>query len=255
MPSIFITGAASGIGKATALLFAQKGWFVGLSDVNEAALSDLHTRLGPDKCFARVMDVRQAEQVQSVLEQFGQHTQQGLDLLFNNAGILYMGPFETISLDKQKRMVEVNLMGILNCTYQALPLLKNQPGAQIINMSSASAMYGIPEFAVYSATKHAVRALTEALSLEFESYKIKVSDIMPSFVRTPMVEAADYKAGSLRKTKQMLSAEKIAETVWKASQTHKVHWKLPKALALAETVLRLVPNGMRNFVRKSTLKE
>jgi NADP-dependent 3-hydroxy acid dehydrogenase YdfG len=251
--SIFITGAASGIGKATATLFAQKGWFVGLFDINEEALKSLQIQIGEDKSCIHYLDVTQPESVKTALEYFGTETQQKMDILFNNAGVLHMGSFEEISLEKHRQILEVNIFGVINCTHQALTFLKNTPQSQVINMSSASAMYGIPEFASYSASKHAVRALTEALSLEFEQHQIKVSDIMPSFVSTPMVHDAKTKGISLQKAKTMLSAEEIAQTIWKAHTRYKTHWKLPKSLAIASKVLGIIPGAMRWFVKKSAM--
>lgn len=252
MKSIFITGAASGIGRATAQLFAQQGWFVGLFDTNTEGLEEVQAIIGKQNSCAHFIDVSQMEAVKTALDFFASHTDQTMHLLLNNAGILHMGLFEKITLEQHKQILDVNIFGIINCTQQALPLLKNTPNSQIINMSSASAMYGIPEFASYSASKHAVRALTEALSLELERYKIRVNDIMPSFVSTPMVNDAPTKATSLNKANSMLTVTEIAETIWKASQRNKIHWKLPYSLAAAEKVLGTI-GALRWFVKKSAL--
>ncbi len=252
MKSIFITGAASGIGKATAELFAQQGWFVGLFDTNTEGLEEVQALIGKQNACAHYIDVTQPAAVKAALDFFASHTNQTMQLLLNNAGILHMGLFEQIGLAQHKQILDVNIFGIINCTKQALPLLKNTPNSQIINMSSASAMYGIPEFASYSASKHAVRALTEALSLELERYKIRVNDIMPAFVSTPMVNDAPIKATSLNKASTMLSVTEIAETIWKASQKNKIHWKLPYSLATAARILGTL-GALRWFVKKSAL--
>ena len=113
-----------------------------------------------------------------------------MNALFNCAGILRMGRFEQLPQSESLQQVQVNLMGVVYGIYASLPLLEksvDDGGACILNMSSASAIYGTPELAVYSATKFAVRALTEALDLEFRKKKIRVADIMPSYVATPMV--------------------------------------------------------------------
>jgi len=124
--------------------------------------------------------------------------------------------------------VQVNVMGPIYGIYASLPLLESTDGACIVNMSSASAIYGVPELAVYSATKFAVRALTEALDLEFRKKKIRVADIMPSYVATPMVANQTYRAKSLKTMGVKLKAEDIAGCVWQAVTGKKVLHVLPR---------------------------
>ena len=140
--SIFITGAASGIGRATALHFARQGWFVGLGDINEAALKDLYRDIGDDQSCILVTDVTRPESVQSAVETFGAQTGDRMDVLFNCAGILRMGPHQQIPIEEQTQTVAVNFTGVLHGIQTSLPLLKQTPGAAVINMSSASAVYG-----------------------------------------------------------------------------------------------------------------
>jgi NADP-dependent 3-hydroxy acid dehydrogenase YdfG len=102
-PSIFITGAAKGIGRATALLFAKKGWFVGLFDIDLEALQVLSKEI--------------EQSVQKAIAFFGQHTQNQMNILLNNAGVLQMGFLENIPLAQQKTMIDVNIWGVINTTY------------------------------------------------------------------------------------------------------------------------------------------
>jgi NADP-dependent 3-hydroxy acid dehydrogenase YdfG len=119
-PSIFITGAAKGIGRATALLFAKKGWFVGLFDIDLEALQVLSQEIEQiatqQNCFA-FADVRDEESVQKAIAFFGQHTQNQMNILLNNAGVLQMGFLENIPLAQQKTMIDVNIWGVINTTY------------------------------------------------------------------------------------------------------------------------------------------
>ncbi len=234
--SIFITGAASGIGRAAALLFAEKGWFVGLFDVNEAGLAELHAQIGEERACKGVMDVTRLESVREAMAVFADRTGNRMDALFNCAGILRMGYFDRIDIAFHKKIVDVNIVGILHGIHAALDLLKNTPGAHIINMSSGSALYGSPEVAVYSATKFAVRGLTEALNIEFEPLGVQVSDVMALYVSTPMIVDARETATSVDRLGVNLRPEQVAAVVWKAAHGNRVHWKVGGMLKLMGVV-------------------
>lgn len=249
--SIFITGAASGIGRETALFFAKQGWLVGMFDVNEPGLALLAKQLGEDKCVTKQMDVTDYDSVKRAVAAFVEKSGGYMDILFNNAGILHMGRFESISLEDQWLTVDVNFKGVLNCINASLDVLKKTKDARIINMSSGSAAYGIPELAVYSSTKHAIRGLTEALNIEFEADDIYVCDIMPGYVSTPMVTEAEVMAKSVEKLGINITADEVARVVWKAAHKRKIHWQLGGSL-LVSLILLLFPFLKRPFIKAST---
>ncbi|GAB4130921.1 MAG: SDR family oxidoreductase [Raineya sp.] len=253
MPSIFITGAAKGIGKATALLFAKKGWFVGLYDIDEAALLALHQEIGIEQSCFNKLDVCDEEQVKQAIEHFASFTQNKMNVLLNNAGVLSMGFFENIALEKQKKMIDVNIWGIVLSTFYALPLLKNTPNSQVINLSSASAIYGVPEFCVYAATKHAVRGFTEGLEIELSRYNIRVSDIMPPFVNTDMLKKAEYKAWSVEAMGVHLQADEVAKVIWKATQSHQTHHIITLKLKLLNLLGTYFPFLKKKLMKKLTM--
>ncbi|HSQ64623.1 MAG TPA: SDR family oxidoreductase [Polyangiaceae bacterium] len=231
--TIFITGAASGIGRATAKLFAERGWFVGLYDLDEKGLAALRIETGTSKTCMGVLDVASLDDFKRNVDDFARTTGGRMDVLFNCAGILRMGRFEHIPPEQAHQQIQVNLVGVVNGVYASLPLLEKTEGATILNMSSASAIYGTPELAVYSATKFAVRALTEALDLELRRKDIRVADIMPSYVATPMVHNQKYRAKSLETVGVNLKAEHIAEVAWRAVNGKKgVHHLLRPELKL-----------------------
>ena len=180
--NILITGAASGIGRETAFFFAKKGWFVGIFDVNGSGLKSLQDEIGEPNCFSGIMDVTDPVSVQRGIDAFALKTGGKVDVLFNNAGIIKFGLYENVPLAHHHQIVEVNFKGCLNCIYYCLPYLKKTSGARIINMSSISSLYGTPDAAVYSSTKHALSAMTEALDIELAHYGIKVCDIKPPYV-------------------------------------------------------------------------
>ncbi len=227
--SIFITGAASGIGKATAKLFAERGWLVGIYDVDEAGLASLEKDVGKNQCVRGMLDVRSEASWKDATRSFGEKTGGTMNALFNCAGILRMGRFEELAPKESLAQVEINVMGVIYGIYASLPLLEKTDSSTILNMSSASAIYGTPELAVYSATKFAVRALTEALDLEFRKKKIRVTDIMPSYVATPMVANQTHRATTLKTMGVKLKAEDIAQCAWRAVNGKKVVHHLPRA--------------------------
>jgi NAD(P)-dependent dehydrogenase (short-subunit alcohol dehydrogenase family) len=227
--SIFITGAASGIGRETALLFARRGWRVGAVDLDEGGLARLGGEIGEDRCLTARLDVRDLAAYRERIAAFGAWTGGRMDALFNCAGIMRMGPFEAVPAAEHVRTVEVNVVGVLHGIHAAFELLKATPGSHIVSMGSASGFYGVPDLATYSASKFFIRGLTEALNLEFERHGITVTDLMPLYVDTPMIQAQDYRAGSLKTFGARLTPQQIAGIVWKAVQRKKVHW-VPGAL-------------------------
>ncbi len=247
--SIFITGAGSGIGRATALFFAARGWFVGLFDVSEAALASLAGEIGPANCCYQCMDVTQPEEVAAAVELFSSRTGGRMDALFNCAGILSMGPHYRIALADQQKIVDVNFKGILNCVHACFDLLKTTPAAHIINMSSASAVYGTPELAVYSATKHAVGGLTEALNIEFEPHDIQVCDVRAPYVQTPLILDSKVKASSVDRLGIRLRPEHVARVVWQAAHGRRVHWHVSFLLKIL-----IFLNWASPFTRRQMVK-
>jgi NAD(P)-dependent dehydrogenase (short-subunit alcohol dehydrogenase family) len=247
--AICVTGAASGIGRATARLFAARGWYVGLFDVNQAGLAALAAELGPEKSCARPLDVARPADCRDAVAFFSERASGRMDVLFNCAGILRMGRFESLTIEEQLRTIDINLGGVVACTYAAFDLLRRTPGAHVVTMGSASGLYGVPELAVYSATKFAVRGLTEALSLEFERHGITVCDLMPPYVNTPLVTDQTYSAGTVRSLGVHLEPETIAEVVWRAAHGRKLHWIPTASLKVLAFMQRLFP-----FVNRPAMK-
>jgi NADP-dependent 3-hydroxy acid dehydrogenase YdfG len=246
---IFITGAGSGIGRETARFFASKGWFTGLFDIHEARLSSLAREIGPVNCCRRIMGVTRIVDVQEAVKFFSDSTGGRMDVLFNCAGILSMGPHAGTPIEVQKTIVDVNFCGILNCINAGFDLLSATQGGCIINMSSASSVYGTPELAVYSATKFAVSGLTEALNIEFEPHGIRVSDVSAPYVRTPMITDAKTRAGSVDRLGIRLTPQQVAAVVWKAAHGNRVHWRVGLMLKLLIFFIWAFPFMTRTLVK------
>jgi NAD(P)-dependent dehydrogenase (short-subunit alcohol dehydrogenase family) len=195
-PQLFISGGARGIGRAIAERFLAAGWRVGLGDADAETLRETVKSLGP-YAWGAPMDVRSpTEWTRSLAGFLG--PEGALDLLVNNAGVLAAGRFEAIDLASHARLVEINVQGVINGCHTALPWLRRARGARVINLASASAIYGQPRIASYSASKFFVRGFTEALNLEWSAFGIRVSALWPIFVKTAMVDAAPQMTAAKR---------------------------------------------------------
>lgn len=209
--SIFISGAAQGIGAAIARLFYQHGYNVGIYDINETAAQHLAAQLGENAKAGR-LDVAQYSEWQTTLNEFIAWAGE-LNVLVNNAGVLYSGAFEKTDITAHHRTIDINVKGVLNGCHAALPFLKKATFARVINLSSASAIYGQADLISYSASKFAVRGITEGLDIEWQKYGIRVLDVMPLFVQTAMVK--DMDAGTIQNIGVDLKPQDIAEQILK----------------------------------------
>jgi len=249
--SIFITGAASGIGRATARFFARRGWLVGLFDADEAGLGAVTAEVGTECSCAARLDVTDYASYERTVAAFAERSGGRMDVLFNCAGILRQSPFEALGRDDERAILHVNVLGVTNGIHAALPLLRATPGAHIVTMSSSAAIYGVPGEAMYSASKFAVRALTEALSIEFEPYGIVVCDVMPPIVHTPMVQNQAYAAAVYENMKnRALTPEHVAAVVWKAAHGRRLHWMLSRDVKVFAVASRLAPAVGRPLMKR-----
>ncbi len=228
--SVLITGAASGIGRATALLFAQKGWFVGAYDVSQAGLAALEAEVGAGNGVFGVLDVSDRAAFAAAAAAFGAATGGTLDLLFNNAGIGVSGLFDELPWDDVMRIVNVNLLGVMIGIQAAMPLLKATPGALCLTTSSSSAIWGTGGIAVYSATKHAVKGLTEALSVEFKRFGLRAADLQPGLIDTPILPDTLRAMAPPDGMWRLVPPAEVAEMVWTAYGGDQLHLYVPKEL-------------------------
>ena len=245
--SIFITGAASGMGRETARLFGEKGWFVGGYDVNEQGLDDLKAELGPENCLVRRLDVTNREDYRAALDDFGPAANGRLDILYNNAGIGRGGPFAEQPFEDILAVVQVNLVGVLIGIYEAIPLLKATPGSLCFTTSSSSATFGMPGIAVYSATKHAVKGLTEALSIEFKAMGVRVADVLPGLIDTPILPPGAIAAAPKEGMFRAIPPVEVAKVVWEAyHDAGRLHWFVPPEIAELDKASALGPEALRD---------
>ena len=186
---VIITGASSGMGEAAAKHLSPLGASVVLGARRSERIEKLAKEIKGNggKVLAVAVDVTQREQVKGLVdatvEQFGR-----VDVLLNNAGIMPLSLLESLHVDEWDKMIDVNIKGVLNGIAAALPYMKEQKSGQIINTSSVAGHKVFNGSAVYSATKYAVRALTEGLRMEVKPYNIRTTIVCPGAVKTELLE-------------------------------------------------------------------
>jgi NAD(P)-dependent dehydrogenase (short-subunit alcohol dehydrogenase family) len=263
--AIFITGAASGMGRETAKLFASKGWFVGAADVNATGLATLQQELGSQNCSTVKLDVTSKAAFDQALAEFDAKAGR-LDLLFNNAGVGESGWFEDVPYEAAMRVVQINFVGALNGAYAALPYLKKTANSMLFTTSSSSATYGMPRIAVYAATKHGVKGMTEALSVEWARHGVRVADVLPGLIDTAILRETPNRSGDAPKPTEeqfyanvpktgmfrLMPADSVAKCVWEAyhAPKTKLHYYVPKEIAWIDRIKGFAPGFMRSRIMK-----
>lgn len=221
-PVVLITGALTGIGRATALAFARRGARIVVSGRREGAGRELAAELralGAEAEFIRA-DVRAEGEVRALveftIERFGQ-----LDIAVNNAGVEgRLGPIAEQSIDNYEETFAANVLGTLLCLKHEMRAMLAQRSGSIVNLSSIAGQVGVAGGAVYAASKHAVEGLTKSAALEGAAFGLRVNAVAPGPVATDMLErftgrSEDAKAGFLSTipAKRAATVEEIAETI------------------------------------------
>jgi NADP-dependent 3-hydroxy acid dehydrogenase YdfG len=184
---VVVTGASSGLGEATARLLSAQGATVVLgarrTDRLQSLAKDIEARGG--KALAVATDVTQPEQVKALVDS-AVRTYGRIDVMINNAGLMPQAPLERLKVDEWNQMIDVNIKGVLHGIAAALPHMQRQKAGHFINVSSVAGHRVGPGFAVYAATKYAVRALSEGLRQEVKPYNIRTTVISPGAVATEL---------------------------------------------------------------------
>ncbi|MDT5097474.1 MAG: hypothetical protein QOC76_1211 [Mycobacterium sp.] len=229
--TVFITGAAAGIGRATALTFARNGYTVGGYDLDEVGLKSLAAEIETlgGRAVTGHLDVTDPDEMAQRLGDFADAAGGRLNVMINNAGILRAGRFEDIALSAQLKEIDINTKGVVNGLHAAFPYLRATPNPVVVNLASASAIYGQPELATYSATKFFVRGITEALDIEWNRYGIRVIAMWPLYVKTAMTE--NVRTGTTESLGIRLTAQDVADAIVAAVEPsllrrviHQVHF-------------------------------
>ena len=187
---VILTGAASGIGRATAILFAREGAILHVSDINEVGLRETCDQIkeGRDRVFSSRVDVTQYEDVKKavddVVEMHG-----GIDVLIVNAGVVRVGQLEDFPEEDYDLLIDVNLKGTFFTCKAAVPHFKKQRMGAIITLASVAAHIGQNNHANYCSTKAGVLGFTKALALDMAPYGVRVNSVSPGATDTPMLRS------------------------------------------------------------------
>ncbi|WP_298117507.1 SDR family oxidoreductase [Flavobacterium sp.] len=224
--TIFITGASSGIGRLTAIYFAERGWNVAATMRTKEKGDDL-LHYPSLRVFALdVMNESTIKQaVKDTISVFG-----GIDVLFNNAGYGLVGAFEAMRQDQINKQFETNVFGVMNVTRAILPHFRANMKGIIINTTSMGGLITFPLYSVYHATKWAIEGFMESLQFELRQFNIKVKNIEPGAIKTEFetaidfVSTNDYDHYAIKAHHNMLdtyktapTADVVAKKVWKAA--------------------------------------
>jgi len=187
-----VTGAGSGIGKATALALARRGARLALCDVSEAGLAqtEAEARAQGSEVFAQRVDVSKREEMRAFSERVHRWVD-AVDLLMNNAGVGLGAMFLDSTLEDWDWIVGINLMGVVHgCHFFLPPMVKRGSGGHVVNVSSAAGFFATPQLAAYCTTKFGVLGLTEALREELAPHRIGVTAVCPGLINTAITRSS-----------------------------------------------------------------
>ena len=255
--SIFITGGGSGIGRAVAVKFGAEGWFVGLADIDDAGMAATAGLLPVGASSQHKLDVRDRAAWDAALADCARSAGGKIDAVFNNAGIPLGGALTENTPAEIERCLDINLKGVLFGAQAAHSWLKaSAPGSCLLNTASAAGIYGTPGASVYSATKFGVRAITESLDGEWAEDGIKVADLMPGFIDTPLLDHApnqqsnqDIRARVTEAGLEITPVGEVAEAAWAAVHGTRLHNRVGKTAHRLAFASRWMPGRLRKQVR------
>lgn len=238
---ILITGASSGIGRATALRFAQDKPHLILSSRSQEKLEKVKIEVEALGANAETMtaDVTNTNEVKDLFLKINKKYNK-LDVVFNNAGLGYIAEIEDLTTEQIEKMVDVNVKGMIMVTKYASEIMTRNQEGHIIMTSSLAGYITIPQWSVYTATKWAIRAFGDTVRQEMKQYNTKVTTIHPGAVKTEFFDQSKADI-DIAKLGSAITPEEVAEQVYKAVFTDKKHVLVPKSASLYAKLYKYFP--------------
>lgn len=234
---VAITGGARGIGKATAAALVRKGCRVAIGDLDLALAEQTAAALGGGT-VALALDVTERASFTAFLDE-AERQLGPLDVIVNNAGIMSVTPFVEEGEDSVRRQVDINLHGVLTGTQLAIERMAPRHSGHIVNIASQAGKGGIPGIATYSATKHAVIGLSEAVRAELRGSGIEIACVMPTVVNTELT------SGVGQRWVKPVEASDVANEIIDVLEVPRFDVFIPRANGALLKVLQLMPRGAR----------
>ena len=246
MKNIWITGASSGIGKALAIRFAQKGWQVAASARRENLLnkiSELNKNISPFP-----LDVTNKEKCKEVFEEI-KNKYQNLDICFFSTGTWDPKKEKNIDIEQMESVMKINFFGTLNCIKTVENYFKDKKSGHISIVSSVAGYRGLPNSTGYGASKAALINLAESLYFDFGRHNVRISLVSPGFIKTPMTDKNEFKMPFLKTPE--FAADKIYNGLVNGSN---FEIDFPKELTLILKLLKILPNRLYLYLIKKLTK-
>jgi NAD(P)-dependent dehydrogenase (short-subunit alcohol dehydrogenase family) len=252
-----ITGAASGIGRATCLRLAARGCAIAAADIDVAGLEALEKTLrdGGTPVSTHRVDVSSSTEMEFFAGEV-EDVHGGAHILVNNAGVVIAGTFQEQRLEDLEWLVGINYWGVVYGCHYFLPLLERQQDAHIVNLSSMFGFLGLPEQSGYCATKAAVRALSESLWSELRPKRIGVTSIHPGCIDTSIVKSGRMDDDDARAEIQGLfdrrgaSPDVVAQAIVRGIEKNKLRVRVRPESIVTEWIKRLAPVGIHRLVAR-----
>lgn len=234
---VAITGGARGIGKATAAALVRKGCRVAIGDLDLALSEQTAAALGGGT-VALALDVTDRASFTAFLDE-AERQLGPLDVIVNNAGIMAVTPFAEESVDSIRRQLDINLLGVITGMQLAIERMRPRGSGHIVNLASQAGKGGFPGIATYSATKHAVVGISEAVRAELRDTGIEIACVMPTVVNTELT------SGVGQRMIKPIEAEDVANEIVDALEVPRFDVWVPRANGALFKVVALLPRGAR----------
>lgn len=268
MPTVLVTGAGAGIGRATALYFQQQGWNVVAGVRRPESVPEFE---GLDRCLCLPLDVNVQDTIDRAMQQtmdyFG-----GLDVLVNNAGFGTFGAFEYATEAQILQQFQTNVFGVMRMTRSVLPHFRAKRQGTIVNISSVGGRLAFPLYSLYHATKFAIEGFSESLQYELAPFHIQVKLIEPGAIKTDFLHRSqvvlqhptlhsydDYQSKVWQKLQAIEasapSPDLVAKVIWQAAndKTDRLRYSVGNQVPLLLLLHRLLPHRWLRSIIKNTL--